>query len=202
MTEIVISILRDLIYHCSVGYQTDKNSHKSLCYLGAHWLVRHHKCRVVLVERGGGHSEMPDVIGWIGPYSYLLEAKTSRTDFLKDCEKSFRENPEEGVGQYRYYIYPKGLIEPGELPKGWGGLYVTPKGIIKKAKECTVFKEYNKDAEFMMMSSALASPWKLFDQWHDNQIQRLAGVRWMSKTMESDIRLMCAKLAALRIKGE
>src|SRR5260370_33864014 len=84
------------------------------------WLRR---CRwgVVLSEQGCVGGEMPDAIGWKKVcHSVLVESKVSRADFLADRDKPFRLKPEIGVGCERYYLAPRGLIRPEELPAGWG----------------------------------------------------------------------------------
>ena len=68
---------------------------------------------------------MPDAIGWKKAcHSVLVESKVSRSDFLADRAKRFRQKPETGVGCERYYLAPQGLIRIEELPMGWGLLEV------------------------------------------------------------------------------
>ena len=84
------------------------------------WL-RRYRCGVVLSEQACVSGEMPDAIGWKkASHSVLVESKVSRADFLADCDKPFRQNPETGVGCERYYLAPRGLIRIEELPAGWG----------------------------------------------------------------------------------
>lgn len=66
------------------------------------------------------HGEQPDVLG-ISAYgeSILLEAKTSRSDFLADKKKLWRIKPEMGIGDYRVYLTPKDLLKPEDIPYGW-----------------------------------------------------------------------------------
>lgn len=88
------------------------------------WL-RRYRCGVVLSEQACISGEMPDAIGWKRAcHSVLVESKVSRADFLADRDKSFRQNPESGVGCERYYLVPGGLIRIEELPAGWGLLEV------------------------------------------------------------------------------
>lgn len=65
-------------------------------------------------------------------HSVLVESKVSRSDFLCDRDKPFRQKPENGVGCERYYLAPSGLIRVEELPTGWGLLEVSGRDI-----ECT-----------------------------------------------------------------
>jgi hypothetical protein len=87
--------------------------------------------------------EIPDAIGWLrSGVSLLIECKASRGDFLSDAVKPSRRSgksgvpgspaltvpkPElkptrktEGLGAYRFYLTPSGLLRPDELPEGWG----------------------------------------------------------------------------------
>jgi hypothetical protein len=66
------------------------------------------------------HGEQPDVLGIsdIGE-SILVEVKVSRADFFADKKKPWRENPEDGMGDYRVYVTPRGLLKPEEIPYGW-----------------------------------------------------------------------------------
>ena len=64
---------------------------------------------------------MPDAIGWKRAcHSVVVECKTSRADFLADQEKPFRQKPELGLGCERFYLTRAGLLQPKELPRGWG----------------------------------------------------------------------------------
>ncbi len=66
--------------------------------------------------------ELPDAIGWKRGWSILVECKVSRGDFLRDKHKVARQRV--GMGQSRYFMTPKGLLKPEELPPGWGLLEV------------------------------------------------------------------------------
>lgn len=75
--------------------------------------------------------EEPDAIGWRDGVSILIEVKVSRSDFLADKKKFFRADPTEGMGDWRFYMCPPGIIKPEDLPGGWGLLYIMPKTIKK-----------------------------------------------------------------------
>ncbi|OTS14343.1 adenylosuccinate synthase [Acinetobacter pittii] len=118
-----------------------KLTHRQLCEIGAKFLKRPesangHGCHFTIIEPSC-YGENPDVFGVRhgihshGIGTFLLEAKTSRADFLADRFKPHRLNPELGMGKYRYYICPTGLIKTEELPEKWGLIYVSEKGICK-----------------------------------------------------------------------
>lgn len=78
---------------------------------------------------GGGFGERCDAILFNSFSSFMIETKISRSDFLIDFKKPHRQEGC-GVGNYRYYACPNGLIKPEELPPKWGLIYVD---IEKKA---------------------------------------------------------------------
>lgn len=94
--------------------------------LKAGWYLRKRiRCYPVLMEACYGNSrEQPDAIGWRDRTSYVIECKASRTDFLSDGNKPHREY---GMGSYRYYMAPHGIIHADEIPDGWGYLEVRGK---------------------------------------------------------------------------
>ncbi len=107
------------------------NAHDVLVRRGEKWL-NSQGCKVVIRdEMRAFTTEIPDVIGWRDGRSILIECKVSRADFLSDKNKSFRQRPEEGMGDWRFYLCPPGIISPDELSEGWGLLYAHPK-IIQK----------------------------------------------------------------------
>lgn len=85
------------------------------------------RCGVVITEMMSTAVEIPDAIGWWcgGIISVLVECKVSRTDFLRDQKKHFRRRCSDGMGVYRYYLAPPGLIAAGEVPDAWGLLETT-----------------------------------------------------------------------------
>jgi hypothetical protein len=77
---------------------------------------------------------MPDAIGFRAvtaeTETVLVEEKVSRGDFLADARKPHREVGN-GVGLFRYYMCPAGLISPDEVPERWGLLWVDQRGRIE-----------------------------------------------------------------------
>ncbi len=98
-------------------------SHQELCERAGIWLRTKCNCGVAFVEHKMSHStEIPDALGFrdYGRTSILVEVKVQRGDFLGDKKKSHRANPDIGIGDYRFYCAPKGLIKVEELPERWG----------------------------------------------------------------------------------
>ena len=81
--------------------------------------------------------ETPDAMGFTGNQTILIECKASRSDFLRDAHKLARRAPGQGMGLYRWYLCPWGVITPGELPEKWGLIWHVQKTkveIIKQAE--------------------------------------------------------------------
>ncbi|KXJ45844.1 hypothetical protein [Marinobacter sp. Hex_13] len=139
-------------------------THDELCLRGNRWLQQqgfsvtlHDKFRAFTA-----YGEQPDVIGWRDSISCLIECKSSRADFHADKKKLFRESPEKGMGDWRFYLCPPGVVTIDDLPNGWGLLYCYPK-TIKKVHGFppnTIWVtdrpfDANKRSETMMLRSAL-----------------------------------------------
>lgn len=138
--------------------------HDKLVKLGAEWLLKNtptkgnvacSKCSIVTTELVSYASENPDVLGFANDgRSVLLEAKISREDFKRDFKKIFRKHPEKGMGQFRMYIAPKGLIKTEELPENWGLLEVNEKDKIKVVKHAQR-QASDKSSEIIVLASII-----------------------------------------------
>ena len=95
-------------------------THARLVAKAVDWL-RRYGCGIVLSEQACVSGEVPDAIGWKGACrSVVVECKLTRSDFLADRAKPFRQNPELGLGCERWYLTPAGLLSADELPRYWG----------------------------------------------------------------------------------
>lgn len=138
-------------------------THAELCQIAERWLRRSVGCGCAVSEMVSFASETPDAIGWKSGFSYLVEAKTSRADFFADRKKHFRQQPELGMGMYRYFITEPGLLKPDELPDRWGLLETTGKRVRVvhglPAKSYDSKNEWNHDhsvrSEMILLTSAL-----------------------------------------------
>lgn len=100
-------------------------THGELVAMASKWL-KDFGCGVVFDDNFVARTqsgEKPDALGFKSNVSLLIECKATRSDFLADRNKKFRKNPELGVGDWRFYLCPAGLIKPDEIPQGWGLLY-------------------------------------------------------------------------------
>lgn len=134
--------------------------------LRAERFLKNMGCGVVFSDRfraATHNGEQPDAIGWRDSVSLLIECKASRADFLADKKKRFRIEAADGMGEWRFYMCPPGLIKPDELPFGWGLLYCHPKKVERVhgiPTNCQLwnhrpFEQANKRCELQLMYSAL-----------------------------------------------
>ena len=124
--------------------ERSNDRHRELCLLAGKWLRKtgsftQPSCPYVAVELVTSTQETPDVFGWNYWSTVLIEVKVSRSDFIADSKKYFRQYPNEGMGDYRYYCCPEGLIKPEELPDNWGLLYEND-GVIRLIKKASYQK--------------------------------------------------------------
>ena len=112
-------------------------THTELVKRGCRWLTSI-GCSVVLSDDMRFHSttgELPDCVGWRGGISILVEVKTSRSDFLADSKKWFRKDDysDMGIGDWRFYLCPPEIIQPEDLPIGWGLVWTGQKRMKRVA---------------------------------------------------------------------
>jgi len=103
--------------------------HDELAALGAAWLKRNGFAVVATDLNALGCRERADVIGFRSQCSATIESKVSRGDFLADLKKPHCHTG--GIGLYRFYICPAGLIAAEELPARWGLLHVTGRRVVE-----------------------------------------------------------------------
>jgi len=149
-------------------------SHQELCSLAVNWLQRAPgrsgpACQVAFSEaKGGWNGEIPDAIGFRTAAedegSVVVEVKVSRSDYLADRAKAHRQDGALGMGLYRYYMAPEGIISVQELPKGWGLVEVSPKRVlrvltghvtVKRADQAAWRHERALNREWLLLASML-----------------------------------------------
>lgn len=115
-----------------------------------------HGCSIAVPEpRGGWTGEAPDVIGYRFSGSWdqgtvVVECKTSRADFLANRAKPHRAGG--GMGNWRYFLAPEGLIAVQELPQHWGLLEVNGRGHIKVVRGAFQDRNYQRSQERLKQS--------------------------------------------------
>ncbi|MDZ5459251.1 hypothetical protein [Azohydromonas lata] len=106
------------------------HQHKQLVALGVRWVKQQGFAVVASEINAGGSREVADVIGFRSSCSVLVEAKASRRDFLADRLKPERRGTCRGLGLYRFYLAPPGVIGVADLPPGWGLLHAQDARVI------------------------------------------------------------------------
>ena len=115
-----------------MAQSAEELTHEILVQQAERWL-RRVGCNITFHElvTNTSSGEIPDAIGWRdnARVCILVECKATRSDFLSDSRKRFRSRPECGMGDWRFYLCPPGVIEVEDLPPGWGLLYSAKRGI-------------------------------------------------------------------------
>lgn len=107
-------------------------THDDLCALAGNWL-RSKGFGVVLKELRAcvDTGECPDVIGWRGAVSTVIECKASRADFLADRRKPFRLAPDAAMGDWRFYLCPQRVAGIDDLQSRWGLLHAIDGRVVE-----------------------------------------------------------------------
>jgi len=152
-----------MVYKNQKVAKNNKPTHSELVKVAGRWLSKTMSCGVVFTELVTTADETPDAFGLRSDYTILVECKISRTDFFADQKKRFRKVSENGIGDYRFYLCPKGLISTNELPPKWGLLYYDGKRVRKikapKGNIASTWLDFKFDKserkEYRIMYSAL-----------------------------------------------
>ncbi len=96
-------------------------THSQLVELGVRWAKKHGFAVAHGELSTSATGEIPDVVAFNSHCTIVIECKTSRSDYLIDKKKPWRQ-PGKGIGHYRFYLAPEGLITVSELPSQprWG----------------------------------------------------------------------------------
>lgn len=94
-------------------------THDEIAEVGARKLKQMGYIAVFANINSAAAGERPDALGVKScGETFLLESKVSRADFFNDLKKPWRKDSK-GIGDFRAYITPKGLLKPEEIPYGW-----------------------------------------------------------------------------------
>lgn len=129
--------------------------HAQLITNAAHWL-RMLGCSVIITDMTSSSPETPDAIGFKGRWSWLIECKASRADFLADRKKFFRKpGNSQCMGSFRYMLAPAGMIRATELHDGWGLLEPRGKGATEIRPPPPHARASDRSYEIDLLTSAL-----------------------------------------------
>lgn len=102
--------------------------HDKLTAMGARWFKKNGFPVVTAEIWAAGSRERPDVLGFRSMCSGVIEVKVSLSDFRADRLKPERVSG--GLGNYRFYLCPEGLIRSEDLPARWGLLYAKGRSVV------------------------------------------------------------------------
>ena len=71
-----------------------------------------------------------DVFGFGGSCTQVIKVITTHMELNLDLERAYRKCPKYGVGEFRSYLCPNGLLNKEDIPKNWGLLWCDNKGKI------------------------------------------------------------------------
>lgn len=126
-------------------------THNDLIEIAAKWVKKSLKFPVVESElKCIGSREIPDVLAFRANSSLIVECKTSLSDFRKDFKKPERSGEILGIGNYRLYCAPQGLIPIDKIPVSWGFIEVNFKGQVSlvRFKDGNIYSS-NESPEFL-----------------------------------------------------
>lgn len=155
-------------------------THAHLVACACHWLKEFKRRPIVLSEMSCGWIEVPDAIGFspMRHGSVLVECKVGRGDFKRDAQKLGRREGV-GMGAYRFYLVPHGLVKSHEFEtliageeepettepvfktnfkwgsSGWGLLWWDPRNERITVQRTSQRFTENKAAENLFLVSAL-----------------------------------------------
>jgi hypothetical protein len=139
-------------------------THGDLSILACRWLVKRRRCSRAFAEFNSMKlTEFPDAIGFAFGYqdrgTHVIEVKVSVEDFKRDKSKSWRHFARAGLpagmGRWRYYLVPEGLVRVEDLPEDHGLLYATASGRVKIVREAPIREVRDVDSELVILSTAL-----------------------------------------------
>lgn len=134
-------------------------SHDELAEVGAKWLKNNGFKYTFSNMRSMTHGEQPDALGInASGETFLIEVKVTRSDFLKDKHKPWRQGDKTGYGMRRAYLAPKGLIKHDEIPYGWELLEVYGK-TSPRIQVTKGMKRVNGHTEYLNMDN---TEWRHF----------------------------------------
>ncbi|HFF8253867.1 TPA: MmcB family DNA repair protein [Acinetobacter baumannii] len=139
--------------------------HHELVGIASDWVKKKLNFPVVATElKCIGSREIPDVLAFRAQTSLIIECKTSLADFRNDFSKPERNGTCQGVGNYRLYCAPAGLIPIDRIPDSWGLIEVNHKGKVELVK----FKQGN-----IYHNNESPEHYKLNDPfYHDSDMNR------------------------------
>ncbi len=133
-------------------------THEALVERAQRWLLNSRHCKFVVAEpKPWTCVEHPDVIGWFtNGESTVVECKISLADFRRDEQKNWRCTSL-GLGAFKFYFAPPGLLRPEWMPPGVG--LIEPKGrrvLILREAHCRQVRDWPQEIAMLLAQIAKA----------------------------------------------
>ena len=149
-------------------------THDDLVNLAVRWCRSKHRCKLVFAELMTRRTRkiIPDVLGFKpNGDSVLVECKTSKPDFVADQKKKHK-GKRRGPGLERWYLTAGHLVEPHEVPVGWGLAEVKSGRVYIKKVPAVTKRDVNsptrrKDELLMLM--AVVNRHELGVEWYQDK---------------------------------
>jgi len=146
-------------------------THQALVERAGRWLLNTRRCKLVIIEaKPYSCDEHPDAVGWLPDgVSIVVECKLSLPDYRADYGKRWRKTST-GMGAYRYYMTPPGLLSEWGPPDGSGWLEAESRIVAVKreapmrqirdwSKElCLLLARVSKDGRTIIGNAVLETP--------------------------------------------
>jgi len=151
--------------HRTKSLPEELRNHAHLVQRAIRWLYGSRRCRSVVSERSPGYSgEIVDALGWQrDTTSILVECKTSLGDYYCDQVKPFRRDQTLGVGEFRWYLFPPGVIDLGRhsFPEDWGLLIARPQTLkIVKGPRAQLKWNRKREMKFLLDATRERNPFE------------------------------------------
>jgi len=110
----------------SLGKKSVMMTHSDLQKIAVKYLLHRDtpnmdlKCQFAIQDANSMYGEIADVYGLSSSYNVLVEVKSNQPDLKADAKKKCRQPDSVGLGMYRYYFFPKGLINGADVRLDWG----------------------------------------------------------------------------------
>lgn len=174
------------------------HTHADLVRIARRWLTGAARCDFAFTEYAY-LSEVPDALGFLSlSATILVECKTSRADFLADAKKPWRQKPETGLGDFRTFLAPTGLLLPDEIPERWGLLEVDGAGRVRQTRPLAIV-DRRRSRHSLEVAARSSTP----DQMHPELrtwAARVEAERW-PKNAAGELGVLYSAARRLHIKG-
>lgn len=123
--------IKDIIYNilCDNNLRHEELLKTAAKFIKNKALTHFGKSTYVVCNYNDG-MEPIDVFGFGGGCTQIIKVITTRMELNLDLERAYRKCPKYGVGEFRSYLCPNGLLNKEDIPKNWGLLWCDNKGKI------------------------------------------------------------------------